>query len=193
MPDAEGVPMVLFKKKLTPGEMRTKLAMAEKRLEKREKELKRRSERSRLEARDSLKNGDEKGFRMASRRYALINNQVNVIKGMVEMATVMLDLVEMQGGLKEIAEIGGLLKGYTKDLGMDTKQMEKMLSNLQVSINKVDAAAEMINTSMEIATSGDVNVSESQESLKAELMAEIETEKTGGGLEQRIAEAKRKR
>ena len=183
--------MVLFKKKMSPGEIRTKLAMAEKKLEKREKELTRKREKSRLEAREALKSGDEKGFRLASKRFALMNNQVNVIKGMVEMATVMLDLVEMQSGLKEIVEIGGLLKGYQKDLGVDTKQMEKMLSNLQVSMNKVDAAAEMINTSMEVATSGDVNVSESQESLKSELMAEIETEKgQTSGIEEKIKKQK---
>jgi len=185
--------MVLFKKKMSPGEIRTKLAMAEKKLEKREKELTRKRDKSRLEAREALRSGDERGFRQASKRFALINNQVNVIKGMTEMATVMLDLVEMQSGLKEIAEIGNLLKGYQKDLGINPKEMEKALSNLQVSMNKVDAAAEMINTSMEVATSGDINVTEAQDSLKAELMAEIETEKTGGGLEQRIAEAKRKR
>jgi len=186
--------MILFKKKLTPGELKTKLAMAEKKLEKRENELIKKRDKSRLEAREALRSGDEKTFRLASKRFALLNNQLNVIKGMVEMATVMVDLVEMQTGLSEIVEIGGLLKGYQKDLGIDTKQMEGMLKNLQVSMDKVDSAAEMINTSMEVATSGDINVSEAQEGLKSELMAELEAEKAGGsGLEDRIAAAKRKR
>jgi hypothetical protein len=185
--------MVLFKKKLSPAELKTKLAIAEKKLEKREKELTKKRNDSRYEAREALRNGDEMTFRVASRRFALLNNQVNVIKGMVEMATVMLDLVEMQTGLNEVVEIGGLLKGYQKELGIDTKQMEGMLKNMQVSMNKVDAAAEMINNSMEVATAGDVNVSEAQENLKSELMAEIGAEKQGGGLEQRIAAAKRKR
>ena len=186
--------MVLFKKKLTPMELKMKLSMAEKKLEKREKELKNKRDKARLEAREALRNGDEKTFRVASKRFALMNNQINVISGMVEMSTVMLDIVEMQSGLKEIQDIGALLAGYQKELGVDNKKMEQMLRNLQVSMDKVDTAAEMINTSMEVATSGDINVTEAQESLKSELMAEIDAEKVGGsGIEERIAAAKRKR
>jgi hypothetical protein len=183
----------LFKKKLTPGELRTKLAMANKRLEKRERTLVDKRDRARGNAREALKNGDERGFRLASKRFALVNGQIQAISGMVEMAAIMLDIVEMQTSLSEIVEIGGMLKDYQDKLGINTKQMEKMLKNLQVSMDKVDSAAEMINTSMEVATAGDITTSEAQDQLKSELMAEIEAEKVGGSsLEDKIAAERKK-
>jgi hypothetical protein len=178
--------MPLFKKKLTPEELKMKLAMAEKKLAKREAMLKSKREKSRMEARECLKNGDERGFRLASKRFAMMSGQINAIGGMVEMSALMLDVVEMQTGLKEIVDIGAMLKDYQKDLGINTKDMEKTISSLKTSMDTVDAAAEMINTTMEVATAGDVSTSEAQESLKAELMAELETDTADGGIEAKI-------
>jgi hypothetical protein len=105
----------------------------------------------------------------------------------------MQDVVEMQEGLKEVADIGSMLKDYQDQLGIDTKQMEKAVANIQTSMEKVNTATEMITTTMEAVTSGDVAVSESQESLKAELMAELEAEKTtSGGLEEKIKKEREK-
>jgi hypothetical protein len=184
--------MFLFKKKMTPEELKTKLVIAEKKLQKRERQLADRKERSKAEAKEALKSGDERNFRMASKRYGLLEGQLKAIGGMVEMATVMLDMVEMQLGLKEVVEIGAMLKDYQEQIGIDTKTMEKCITNLQTSMDKIEGASEMINTSMEVMTSGDIAVSEAQESLRSELVAELEAEGGTGGLEEKIREAKKK-
>jgi hypothetical protein len=185
--------MGLFKKKVSPEELRTKLALSGKRLEKRERQLKDKQTKSKAEAKEALKNGDERGFRLASKRHAMVGSQINAISGMVEMAESMKDVIEMQEGLKEVVEIGSMLKEYQDQLGIDTKQMEKAVTNIRTSMEKVNTATEMISTTMEAVTSGDVEVTDSQESLKAELMAEIEAEKTSsGGLEEKIKKEREK-
>jgi len=185
--------MELFKKKVSPEELHTKLALAGKRLEKRESMLKDKQNKAKDEAKDALRNGDERGFRLASKRHAMIGSQVNAISGMVEMSQSMKDVIEMQEGLKEVVEIGSMLKDYQDHLGIDTKQMEAAVTNIRTSMEKVNTATEMISTTMEAVTSGDVEVSESQESLKAELMAEIESEKgQTTGIEDKIQKEKQK-
>ena len=186
--------MGLFgKKKQSPEELQTKLAMTSGRLEGRERQLKAQQNQSKDEAKNALKNGDERGFRLASKRHAMLASQLNAMGGMVEMAQGMKDVIEMQEGLKEVVEIGSMLKDYQDQLGLDTKQMEAAVTNIRTSMEKVNTATEMISTTMEAVTSGDADVSESQESLKAELMAEIDAEKTStGGIEEKIAKEKQK-
>ncbi len=180
--------MSLFKKKVSPTELKTKLSLSSKRLEKREAQLKEKGDKAKLEAKESLRNGDERGFRVASKRFAMVQGQVQAIGGMVEMSNTMSDVVEMQEGLKEVAEIGGDLKMYQDQLGIDTKQMEQAVTNIRTSMEKVNTASEMISTTMESITAGDQSVTSSQETLKAELMAELQAETTGSSkLEEKLA------
>jgi hypothetical protein len=183
--------MGLFKKKTSPEELQTKLSLAGSRLGNREKQLKAQQNQAKDEAKNALKNGDERGFRLASKRHAMLGSQLGALGGMVEMAQGMRDVVEMQEGLKEVVEIGSMLKDYQDQLGLDTKQMEKAVTNIRTSMEKVNTATEMISTTMEAVSSGDVEVGEAQESLKAELMAEIETEKgQTSGVEEKIKKEK---
>jgi len=70
-----------------------------------------------------------------------------------------------------------LLKNYQDQLGIDTKQIEAAVTNIRTSMEKVNAATEMISTTMDTVSSGDIEVTEAQESLRAELMTELETER----------------
>jgi hypothetical protein len=186
--------MGLFgKKKQSPEELQTKLSMTSGKLENRERQLKSQQNQAKEEAKNALKNGDERGFRLASKRHAMLNSQLNAMGGMVEMAQGMRDVIEMQEGLKEVVEIGSMLKDYQDQMGIDTKQMEAAVTNIRTSMEKVNSATEMISTTMEAVSSGDVEVGEAQESLKAELMAEIESEKgQTTGIEEKINKEKEK-
>ena len=176
-----------FKKKTTPDELRVKLDLAQTRLSKRELQMKDQAGHNKAEAKDALKNGDERGFRMASKRHAMISQQATAIGGMVELAGTMRDVVEMQEGMKEIADVGSMLKDYQDQLGIDTQVMEKAMVNIQTTMQKVNTASEMISTTMEAVSAGDQEVSTAQESLKAELMAELEAEqKTTTKVEEKI-------
>jgi len=182
---------MLFKKKVTPAELQSKLALSQKRLEKREAQLKDKGNKAREEAKAALRNGDERGFRVSSKRFAMVNGQTQAIGGMVEMASTMKDVVEMQEGLKEVAEIGGMLKTYQDQLGIDTKQMEQAVTNIRTSMEKVNTASEMISTTMDAVMEGDISNTTSQESLKAELMAELQSEGSGTSeLEEKLKKEK---
>lgn len=167
-----------LRKKMSPEELRTKLTLSSKKLEKREAQMKEKAQRSKEEARDALKKGDERGFRVASKRFAMTQGQTNAISGMVEMTQGMQDVVEMQEGLKEVSAIGADLQKYQQTMGIDTQQMESAVTNIRMSMEKVNTATEMISSTMEAVTSGDVQVTAAQEELKRELMAEISAEGT---------------
>ena len=77
--------MELFKKKTSPEELQTKLSLANSRLGNREKQLKAQQNQAKDEAKNALKNGDERGFRLASKRHAMLGSQLNAMGGMIEM------------------------------------------------------------------------------------------------------------
>lgn len=167
----------MWQKKSSPEGLKVKLLMAINRLEKREKDYSNKEDTARAKAKDDLRNGDERGFRVSSKKLAMLKSQHSAISGMVEMAQSMRDVIDMQNGLKDIVEIGSLLKNYQDQLGIDTKQIEAAVTNIRTSMEKVNAATEMISTTMDTVSSGDIEVTEAQESLRAELMTELETER----------------
>lgn len=164
-------------KKVSPDELKTKLAISEQRLSAREKELIKKKNKAREEAKNALSEGNDREFRVASRRYSLVDGQVNTIGSMVEMAQSMTDVIEMQTGLKEVVEIGQDLGKWQKQLGFDTNKMESAITNIRTSMEKVNTATSMMTSSMDVAMSGNTELSEMQDALRSELLAEISGEK----------------
>ena len=166
----------LFKKKISPGELETKLAIAEKKLLKREESIKERRDKARDAAKDGLRNGDERTFKLESKRFASIQGQLNTVSSMIEMAVTMKDAIQQQKDLTELVEIGGDLIEAQKVLGFDTEQIEKAVTGIRMAVEKVQTASEMIATQTELLTSGSLETTKEQEALRSELMAELEVE-----------------
>lgn len=177
--------MGIFSKKISPEELKTKLSVYEQRLSARENELKRKRLKSRDEAKQALSEGNDREFRVNSRRYGMLDGQVNTISSMVEMAQSMGDVIEMQQGLKEVVEIGADMGKYQKQLGIDTKQLESAITNIRTSMEKVGVATTTMTAAMDAAMSGNQELSEVQDSLRSELMAEISVE---GAQKQKLGE-----
>lgn len=174
----------LFKKKVTPQELETKLTIAEKKLLKREESIKERKDKARDSAKEALKNGDERTFKLESRKYASIQGQMNTVGSMIEMAATMKDAIQQQKDLTELVAIGGDLIEAQKLLGFDTEQIEKAVTGIRMAVEKVQTASEMIATQTELLTSTSETTKE-QEALRAELMAELKVE---GVKEEELAE-----
>ena len=164
-------------KKVSPDELKTKLSISEQRLSAREKELTKKKNKAREEAKKALAEGNDREFRVASRRYSLVDGQVNTIGSMVEMAQSMTDVIEMQTGLKEVVEIGQDLGKWQKQLGFDTNKLESAITNIRTSMEKVNTATSMMTSSMDAAMSGNNELSEMQDSLRSELLAELSSTK----------------
>src|SRR5574341_1007394 len=111
--------MGFLSKKISPEELKTKLSIHEQRLSARENDLKRKRQKARDEAKQALGGGNDREFRVKSRRYGMLDGQVNTISSMVEMAQSMGDVIEMQQGLKEVVQIGADMGRYQKQLGID--------------------------------------------------------------------------
>ena len=164
-------------KKVSPDELKTKLAMSEQRLTAREKELTKKRDSARDEAKNALANGNDREFRVASRRFSMVEGQVNTIGSMVEMAQSMEDVIEMESGLKEVVEIGENLGQWQKQLGFDTEKLESAVTSIRTSMEKVNTATNMMTSSMDAAMAGGTELSEMQDDLRAELLAELSSEK----------------
>ncbi|MBP1909066.1 hypothetical protein [Methanolobus bombayensis] len=163
-------------KKVSPEELKTKLTISEQRLSTREKELIKKQNQSREQAKEALAKGNDREFRVASRRYSLVEGQVNTISNMVEMAQSMTDVIEMQTGLKEVVEIGQDLGKWQKQLGFDTSKLEGAVTNIRTSMEKVNTATNMMTASMDAAMGGGTELNEMQDSLRSELLAELSSE-----------------
>ena len=165
-----------IRKKITPEEMKMKLSISEQKLEKMENQLNDKSQKARLQAKQALKNGDERKFRISSRRYGMTNGQIQAITSMAEMATSMKDMLEMQEGLKEVVTIGNDLKRYQDKLGIDSKQLEHAMVTVQTSMEKLNNATEIISTTMDAISASSPEATRAQDELKNELMAELQSE-----------------
>jgi hypothetical protein len=166
--------MDLFKKRMTPAELVTKISISEKKLEKREAQIKEKRDKARDEAKNALKNGDERSFRVASKQYGSLAGQMNTVGSMVEMSSTMRNALEDQESLTEIVEIGKDLAYAQKAMGFDSQKMEAAITAIRTSVEKVTATSELLSTQMETLTSPEA--SKEQESLKSELMAELKSE-----------------
>jgi len=165
--------MKLFRKKRTPEEVKTKLKISNVKLDKREREIEKKKSEARKKAKSSLKEGDDRGFRVSSKKYGMLQSQQRAISSMNEMSMSMMDVIDMQTSMGEIVEIGNMLGEYQKDMGIDSEKMEKALGNITSSMDSMNTATEIMVTTVEGVLSGDAEASEAQESLKAELMAEL--------------------
>jgi chaperonin cofactor prefoldin len=160
-------------KKVSPDELKTKLAISEQRLTAREKDLKKKQQKAREEAKEALAKGNDREFRVASRRYSMVEGQVNTIGSMVEMAQSMTDVIEMQIGLKEVVEIGEDLGQWQKQLGFDTSKLEGAVTTIRTSMDRVNTATTMMTSTMDAAMGGNTELTELQDSLRSELLAEL--------------------
>ena len=163
-------------KKVSPDEMKTKLSMSEQRLSTRERELEKKRNKAREQAKEALANGNDREFRVASRRHSMVEGQVNTISSMVEMAQSMSDVIEMQSGLKEVVDIGNDLGKWQKQLGFDTGELEHAVTNIRTSMEKVNTATTMMTSSMDAAMGGGTELTEMQDSLRSELLAELSSD-----------------
>ncbi len=164
-----------FKKKQSPEEMTTKIAIAESKLSKREEQIKDRRDKARAEAKDALSKGDERGFRVASKEYGSAQGQLGTVGTMVEMSQTMKNALDDQQSVTEIVQIGQDLAYAQKLMGFDTTKMEQAITGIKTAVDKVNATSEILGIQMEALTNTPES-SKEQESLKSELLAEMKAE-----------------
>lgn len=167
--------MRLFKKR-SPEEIKTKLRISNSKLDKKEREIEKKQQQARAKAKSSLQSGDDRGFRLSSKKYGMLQSQHKAISTMNEMTMSMLDVIDMQSTMGEIVDIGKMLGDYQKDMGIDNEKLEKALGNITMTMDSVNTATEIMVTTIDGVLNGSADATEAQESLRAELMAELAEE-----------------
>ncbi len=162
-------------KTVTSGQMKTKISMTQTQLSKKESVLAKKVAQARGEARKALKAGDERTFKRASRRYSMLQKQLQAVQSTGDMTTSMKDSIEMQESMKDISDIGQDLGKYQDELMVDSKEMEEGLTSIRSTMERSEEAVDMMSTTMD-AISESAESSEIQDELRSELMAEISTE-----------------
>ncbi len=162
---------------ITSDQMKTKLSMTQTKLSKKEAVLTKKRDQARMEARTALKAGDERRFKRASRRYAMLQKQVQAVESTGDMTTSMKDTMEMQESMKDISSIGQDIGKYQDEIMVDSEQMEASLTTIRTTMEKSEQSVDMMSATMD-AISETAESGEFQDELRAELMAEI-TEEEG--------------
>ena len=175
--------------KITSDQMKTKLSMTGKQLGKKESLLAKKVETARQEARKALKAGDERTFKRASQRYAMLQKQLQAVQATGDMTATMQDTIEMQDSMKDIATIGQDVGKYQDELMVDQKQMEQSLTAIRTTMEKSEQSVDMMSSTLD-AISMTAESSDVQDELRAELMAEItSTSSEEDDLEQKLKRA----
>jgi hypothetical protein len=104
----------------------------------------------------------------------MLKKQLDTTNGMQEKYSKMKDTIDLQENVSEIMEIGESLTDIQKNLGIDIDEIEQVAGNIRTSMEEVDKASELFNTSMDVAMSGSVELDNDE--LQDELLAEIQSE-----------------
>jgi len=151
-----------------------KIEFAIAKLDGKEKTLNKQLQQTREAAKTALKKGDDKGYKSHSRRFQMLKKQLDTTNGMQEKYSKMKDTIDLQENVSEIMEIGESLTDIQKNLGIDIDEIEQVAGNIRTSMEEVDKASELFNTSMDVAMSGSVELDNDE--LQDELLAEIQSE-----------------
>jgi hypothetical protein len=136
-------------------------------------------EQGKQEAKECLARGDESGFRIASRKYALSKHAAGSINDLKEMATEMSDLVEIGGDLSSVIAAGGNLAKIQNQLGLDPSKLQSSLVRISASMTHMEDVSNILSTTIENSVSNPMGITADQEVLRKELLTEMAAEKTG--------------
>ena len=162
--------------RLTAAEAQQTLNTQRVKLEQLRRKIGGRMEESKQEAKKSLERGDERGFRVASRKYIMTKNTCNSIDDLKEMAESMIDLAEMGEVLRDVVEAGGDLAKVQSKLGLDTSQLESSLAKIRTSMDHMGDIANVLTVTIESTLANPKELSTEQEVLRKELLVEIQAE-----------------
>jgi hypothetical protein len=173
----------VFKKKVSSAEMQVALKMQRSKLDQVHSKLSERMEQGRQEAKECLARGDECGFRIASRKYALSKHAAGSINDLREMATEMNDLVETGGILSSVIGAGENLAKIQNQLGLDPSKLQSSMARISSSMNHMEDITNVLSATIENSVSNPKQLSADQEVLRKELLTEMAVEKTTGEIE----------
>ena len=164
--------------KISPTQRITRLRIQSTKLQQRENEFNNRINRARTDAKDALRRGDERAYDRHSAKYTSNRKALETTENIHDVCYRLTDLMELSKSFIDITNIGIELGDMQKDIGVDSQKLEKALTNITESLINVEAAANAISTTVNsVLTSGE-EISIDQETLRKELLAEIELEKT---------------
>ncbi len=168
----------VFDKKMTSAELLQRLSIQRFKLLKQSEGLKQQLVDSRKEAKETIKMGDEAGFRLASRKYVMLRNTYSSITDLQELAQGMIDVVTVGDILHDVVSTGSNLAKLQGKLGLDSSQFEKSLGKIKTSLVHMESVADTLTMTIESNMPGTKDLSVHQETLKKELLVEIQGEKT---------------
>lgn len=170
---------VFAKKRVLPEELKARLLAVQRDLFDHEEDFRQRAAKAREAAKASLRLGDEQGFHRDGHRYSLAARQREMVRGMLLSVRHMLDVVEAQRGLKEIASIGHKLTEAQRRLGIDAKPLEQTLAQMRHGVDYVNQASVQLMKTMKVYAL-DESSPEELEAIRARLLAEVMHETTVG-------------
>jgi hypothetical protein len=173
----------MFGKKVSSAEMQVALKMQRSKLDQVHSKLEERMEQGRQEAKECLAKGDESGFRIASRKYALSKHAASSINDLKDMATEMNDLVEIGGDLSSVVSAGGNLAKIQSQLGLDPSKLQSSMARISMSMTHMEDVSNILSTTIENTVSNPTELTADQEVLRKELLTEMAAEKTKGEIE----------
>ena len=167
----------VLSRKLSVAEIQQRLHIQRFNLERADEKISGRMEQSREEAKECLARGDEDGFRLASRRYALSKSTGSSISNLKEMAMEMLDFVEMGRILHSVIEAGEDLAKIQSKLGLDSSKLESSLVKIMTSMTHMEDIANVLSATIETSLTSPKQLSVDQQILRKELLVEMQAER----------------
>ena len=163
-----------FGKKMSFVEVRTKLRIKIAKLKKQMSDVEHNMDRKKAEAKTALKKHDERRANRLLREIAYKRRQKDMLDGMYDTVCQMKTVIEIGEDSKDIADTNKDITQMARYIGVDTKDMEKAMSGLAEVTQRTVGAIETMSNTMNATMADDSAISEEQESLKQELLAEIE-------------------
>lgn len=135
------------------------------------------ADKAREQAREAFREGNERRFRRYARKHQMNLRVADAADTAALRVASWIDQVELYESLKTLGGIGGTLREFQEELGLDTETIEDGILDLQLTLDDL-TGHENVMDALEIGLEDQVDPEE-VEALRAEFAAEMGAEVEG--------------
>jgi hypothetical protein len=166
-------PKVEFARKKTTAKMDLNKFMGQ------ESSLQERVDFFRAKAKKALKEGNSREYDVLKPQIARFEGQLKVASASVDAARNIIGVMESQDNMAAIVDMGKSLAQMQADLGIDPAEIENAATTIRSSMENAENMTQTLSSIADVVTNGESL--EMGDPLKAELMAEIQSESAVNG------------
>lgn len=166
-------PKVELARKKTDAQVKLKA------FERKESDIQDRVDFTRAKAKKALRDGNTREYKVLKPQVDRLVGQLMVTSKTIDSARAIIGVMDSQNNVSDIVKMGRDLAEMQKELGIDPQEIQDATTQIRMSMDNAESMNETLSSISDTLSNGDDI--ERGDPLKAELMAEIQSESAVNG------------